>query len=85
MRKLLSNFQDRVKEQTRAVGTSESSLTSEASISAAESQFSLLAASLGSIPVSVAFAYRDLPGFFFVASTYTINTVRGNKIFQGNW
>lgn len=71
MRKPLLTFQEKIKEQTSAGGTSVSSLASESSISAAESQstFSLLAASLGSIPVSVAFAYRDLPGFFFGAST----------------
>lgn len=64
-----------LRKQTTAGGTSVSSLTSGSSISAAESQsiLSLLAASRGSTPVSVAFAYRDLLAFFFGASTYTTN------------
>lgn len=63
----------REEELTTAGGTSTSSLSSSSSISAAASQsiLSLLAASFGSIPVSVAFAYKDLPRFLdFGASTY---------------
>jgi aminopeptidase C len=86
MRKSQSTFKKRFRKQTTAAGTSVSSLSSVFSISAAESQsiFSLLAATLGSTPVSVAFAYRDLRAFVFFTSTYTINTIGGNKIFLGN-
>ena len=66
------NSSREMRKQTRAEGTSDSSLTSGSSISAAVSQsiLSLLAASLGSTPVSVAFAYKDFRLFFFGASTY---------------
>lgn len=67
-------MRERERAQTTAGGTSVSSLASSVSSkSAAESQsmFSLLAATSGLIPVSVAFAYSDLLGFvFFGASTY---------------
>lgn len=60
------------KELTNTEGTSVSSSVSTSSISAATSQsmFSLFATTLGSIPVSVVFAYRDFFGFFFFISTY---------------
>lgn len=55
-----------------ALGTTPvSSSTSASSIAAAESQstLSLLAASFGSIPVSVDLAYNDFPRCFFETST----------------
>jgi hypothetical protein len=87
MKKSQSTFKKRFRKQTKAGGTSVSSLSSVSSISAAESQsiFSLLAATLGSTPVSVAFAYWDLRVFVFFTSTYTIDTIGENKIFLGNW
>lgn len=65
----------KLEKRTTAGGTTSSAFSSSSSISAAESQsmLSLFAAALRSTPVSVAFAYKDLLGLVFGASTYTTN------------